>query len=168
MRKGSNRPCPGCGRIVEYRKSDKVCQDCESKLKRVEFLEQQLSKLSQEEIVVAVGQCAHWNAYLYAHSAGYGRKLMDVFQRVADAGSRASMTRNAEYSLLGKIDSFGEKYIVMPRALADAVRELRTEVQNAMKAEYEKGKTDGHSVLMRLANGDLSMNDFDESLSKSD
>jgi hypothetical protein len=49
----------------------------------------------------------------------------------------------------------------MAKPLAEAVRDLRNAVVDALDAEYEAGKAAGHNLLLRLADGDLSMNDFD-------
>lgn len=48
----------------------------------------------------------------------------------------------------------------MLRCHASAIRDLRVVVLEALELEYECGKSDGHNLLMRLANGDLSLNEL--------
>jgi len=161
MRGQSTKPCPGCGQIGCYRKSNEVCNDCKLKIKRSEFLEKELTKLTDDEIIVTFGRASHWNKYLHTHS-GAGRNLMDIFQRIAESASRESMIKKSDYVLLGKIDSFAEQYSVMPKKLADAIKDLRIDVEKAIEEEYKCGKKDGQNLLHQLASGDLSVNDFNE------
>lgn len=165
MRRGSSKPCPGCGEVKSWRPAKEVCTDCKRLLKRAVWLEEQLSKLDDDEVIVAFAERAYWNEYIYSHS-GVGRNLMDIFHRLAKSGSRPSPRGNAEFNLLGKIESFGGTNAIMPRPLAEAIAWLRDAVADALKKEYEEGKRDGHRLMMRLANGDLSMNDFDKETRK--
>lgn len=48
----------------------------------------------------------------------------------------------------------------MPRLLAEAIRDLHIGTIDALELEYEEGKKDGHNLLVRLASGDLSPNEF--------
>jgi hypothetical protein len=135
-------------------------------LERAAWLEEQLARLGDGEVVVSYGAQPHWNEYIYTHS-GAGRQMMDMFHQLVKAGSRPSSTYNAEFPVLGKIEGMvGASYIVMPRLLAEAVRELRTAVGDALKAEYEAGKRDGHMLLIRLAQGDISVNEFDATVER--
>lgn len=161
MTRGSSKPCPGCGKVKLGRATKEVCRDCRFLLDRAIWLEEALSKMGDDEIVVAFGDHSHWNEYIYSHS-GAGRNLMDDFQRVARAGSRQATTLIAEFELLGKVEGGGHSYAIMLRPLAEAVRDLRVAVSEALEKEYSKGKADGHNLLMRLADGDLSVNDFDK------
>lgn len=157
--RGSQKPCPGCGGTKAYRKSDEVCTDCKSLLKRAQWMDEQLSKLGDDEVIVAIGQRSHWNAYIHSKS-GKGRDLQEIFHRLALSASRPALAYHAEFELLGKIDNGGRMYVKMPRPLAEAIKDLRSAIQPALEAEYEAGKADGHNLLMRLANGDLSVNEY--------
>lgn len=162
---GSKKPCPGCGEVVYGRAVKDVCRKCEVLLERAGWMEEQLSKLDDDEIVVSFGRVAHWNEYIHTHS-GVGRDLMDDFQRVALAGSRPSLTYKAEFDLLGPIEFCGAEHAVMFRSLAEAVRDLWKNVQNALQQEYKQGKKDGSNLLKRLADGDLAVNEFDVKIEK--
>lgn len=160
---GSKKPCPGCGQVKGGRSASKVCRECEVLLERAGWMEEQLAELDEDEIVVSFGKGAHWNQYIYTRS-DTGRDLVDIFQRIANAGSRPALTYKAKFNLLGVIDAFGEKCVVMTEPLAEAIRDLRIAVQDALKLEYEQGKKDGQNLLRQLADGDISINDFNKEL----
>lgn len=163
--RGSSKPCPGCEKTETSRPAKEVCRHCKNLLKHAAWMEAQMSKLADDEIVVRYGKRANWNEYIYSHS-DEGRKLMDIFQRIAMAGSMPSVMFSAEFNLLGETEGAGAaQYAKMTRPLAEAIRDLRIAVCEALKAEYQAGKKDGHSFVMRLASGDLSINEFDKKIS---
>lgn len=163
--RGSSKPCPGCGKVKSWRPAKEVCKDCKNLLARAEWMEEKMSELGDDEIIVVYGKRAHWNEYIFSHS-GDGRKLMDIFQRVAMAASVPSSVMSPEFSLLGKTEGMGAvEYAKMTRLLAEAIRDLRIAIGEALKAEYQAGKKDGHSFVKRLASGDLSINEFDKKTS---
>lgn len=160
MARGSSKPCPGCGEVDSSRPAKEVCRACKHLLQRAKWLEEELSKLGDDKVVVKFGKLPHWNEYIHTKS-DVGRGLMDIFQRLAEAGSCPSAVHSSEFRLLGKIDAFsGARYAVMLSPLAEAIRDLRVAVGEALKLEYEQGKKDGHNLLFRLASGDLSGNEF--------
>lgn len=162
-KRGTKKPCPGCGEEV-WRNVGDVCRGCRDALNRVEAIDAQLAELSDDEIIVYFGRNPHWNEYISA-KAGTSRNLMDIFHRVAIAGSSPSLATYSEFALLGKTDGISANvYAKMNRSLAEAIRELRVAVQDALKKEYETGKRDGHNLLIRLASGDLAMNEFDKAV----
>ena len=162
MSRGSKKPCPGCGKIRPDRPAKEVCAHCKRLIERATWLETELSKVGNDEIIVRYGIRYYQNEYIHTHSDS-GRTLMRLFQSIAVSGSRISTSTDAEFELLGKIDNygFGGSYAVMSRSLAEAIRDLRIAVVSALKSEYEEGKKDGHNLLVRLASGELSMSDFD-------
>lgn len=85
---------------------------------------------------------------------------MTALFRVVQAASRISLVCNAEFNLLGKIEAGGTSYAIMPRPLAEAIRDLYAMLQPALATEYAEGKRDGHNLLMRLASGDLAPNEY--------
>lgn len=165
MTRGSSKPCPGCGKTSSYRKADEVCMSCKALLNSAAKWKQQLVMLESgaDQIVVAIGKQSYWNEYIHDHirnGKGYGRSLMDIFQRLALASSRPAVELEAEYKLLGKIDPGGTMHITMPRSLAEVIKELHQFIQPMLDEVYSAGKHDGHRLLMRLAEGDLSPNEF--------
>ncbi|KKK69780.1 hypothetical protein LCGC14_2930600 [marine sediment metagenome] len=159
--RGSSKPCPGCGQVKLGRPAKEVCPDCSYLLARAGELEDILSEKVADKIVVAFGRESHWNKCIYTHS-GVGRGLLAIFHRLAMAGSHPSATYgDAKFELLGSIDSGGRYYAAMPAPLAEAIRDLRVAVQEALEQEYVAGKADGHNLLMRLASGEISTGAFD-------
>lgn len=148
--------------MKHFRPAKEVCKDCKNLLKRAEWMDAQLSTLEDDEIVIVYGKQAHWNEYISSHS-GDGRKLMDIFQRIALAASASTSTHTAEFNLLGKTEGMGAvTYAKMARPLAEAIRDLRIAVSEALKLEYEAGKKDGLSFVRGLASGEISTKDFEK------
>lgn len=158
--RGSSKPCPGCGKVKLGRPAKEVCLHCKRLLERGEWLESVVSKMGDDEITVALGKHAYCNEYIHSHS-GVGPKLQDTFQRIARTSSRPAAGWLTEFELLGKILAGFRSYAIMSRPLAEAIRDLRVEVEEALNAEYECGKADGHDLLLRLASGEISTSAFD-------
>jgi hypothetical protein len=162
MRKGSSKPCPGCGQVKSWRPASEVCTDCKRLLKRAAWLEEQVSRLGDDEIIVYYGSKPHWNEYISSQS-NIGRDLMDSFFRLAEATTRPSLASDSTFGmLLGKVEYGGGKYTVTTVPIANAIRDLRDLVVKALKSEYLAGKKDGQNLLMQLANGDLSPDKFNQ------
>ena len=162
----SKKPCPGCKKIKLGRSANDVCDDCAQLLHKAEWMEKELSP-SDNEIVISFAKRSHWNKYLFT-KAKTGQNLMDIFQRIAEAGSQKTTSQSTEFQLLGKIDGWRSSsdttYRTMSKLLAEAVQDLRIAVEQALELEYKQGKKDGHNMLIRLADGDLSINDFNKTL----
>lgn len=167
----SKKPCPGCGQVDRHRRADEICSDCREKFQRVKVLEQELAKINRDRIVVAYGEYAHWNQYIYTHatSGKYGREIMRVMHAlvlslvapVAEDYVRGYGVNDTIPRVLGK-NSQGIRYGTLPQDVTDTIIELRNVIQLALDEAYEAGKHDGSSVLMRFAAGDISMADFDK------
>ena len=165
--RGSSKPCPGCGQVKLGRPAKEVCLDCKRLLERAEWLENELVEMAKGKVTVAFAQQSHWNEYIYTHS-GKGRGLMEIFFRLARGGASSPVTRKALSdsaeidNLLGRTDSGAPcHHVVMSAPLAEAIRDLRVAVQEALEQEYVAGKADGHNLLMRLASGEISTGAFD-------
>ena len=172
-KRGSSKPCPGCAQVKEWRPAAEVCGDCKITLARATWLEEQLA-LSASDVLVVYGKHSHGNQYLrsQAHMPGgresAGRVLMEHFQKLARAASRpapktSDLQDGTHIEILGKPNSGGYAVSVegvMPESLATAIRDLRQAVEEALAAEYAQGKRDGHNLLLRLAEGDISATDF--------
>jgi len=161
MSRGSKKPCPGCKEVEHYRPANEVCSECARLLKEAAWMEERLNKMADDEIVVMYGERYHWNKYIYSR-ASVSRDLMKIFQRLAEAASRPTTKRSSEVQLLGDIDPFAQKYVIINKLLAETIIDLRREVQVALELEYKQGKKDGTSLLMGLADGSLSAQDFND------
>lgn len=169
MPRGSKKPCPGCNKVDPWRPASEVCSECKRALKRAAYLEEQLSKIEADEVMVTYGARAHWNSYIRTRSGKAGRELMGLFFNLAEAVSKPSTAHwtKSEFDLLGPPGSRGAtRHVTMPRSVAVAIRNLRLAVVRALELEYEAGKDHGHKLLLRLAEGDISMNEFDQRTSE--
>ena len=161
MSRGSSKPCPGCGEVKSHRPVKEVCHDCKRLLKRAEWLENELAGMAKDKITVGLGQRAYWNEYISTTGSDMGSELRAIFHRIARAGSIPATNSNSEFDLLGEPHQGARYYVAMPAPLAVAIRDLHVAVQEALKLEYEAGKSAGHSLLLGLARGELSAGEFD-------
>lgn len=164
MKRGSKKPCPGCGKIDEWRPADKVCSDCQHLLKNAAKWEKQLSKITKDEAVVSFGEMYHWNQYIYTHINNVDNlssQIMRQFHELCKAApTREAVNRPHEFTLMGKIEQYNAPKYVMPRRLAEAIKNLYDMLQPMIDKVYEAGKNDGHNLLRRLATGDIAPNEF--------
>lgn len=164
MKRGSSKPCPGCGKIESWRPADEVCRECKQALKKIKDWEEQISKIGNDQIVVSFGLRDYWNQYIHDHvnhdvtDDHIGRNIVSAFHRLALAASTPSLEYHAEFELLGEAQ--GKQYVIMQRSIAEAIRDLFALMQPSIEAIYKSGKLDGHNLLMRLATGDLAPNEF--------
>lgn len=162
MKNGSSKPCPGCGEIDSRRPADKVCNTCKAKLKRLDELEERLS--GNTDTVIVSFASASYNSYIWSKKRGSGNALQNAFYEIAfTAGKELPAYSKAEYDLLGKRHDVGTHHyhvMEMPRQLAEAIKNTYAMMNKILEGEYEQGKSDGHNLLMRLAQGDLSPNEY--------
>lgn len=163
--RGTKTPCPGCGQVDSTRPASEVCSDCKTLLANAAKWEKQLSKVPKDEVVISFGEAYHWNQYLHTRDSKSSEALMRQFHKLCKAATiRETPTKNVKYefTLMGKMDQTdwtSPKY-VMSRELAEAIRDMYALLQPAIDAIYQKGKDDGHNLLMRLASGDLAPNEY--------
>lgn len=160
MSRGTRKPCPGCGESG-WRESNKVCGNCRRLLDLMEKIEKS-ENTKPDEVIVSFAEAPHWNEYFYAYQVGeIGDDLRKSFFRLANAAiTRQTLELESEFDLLGKTSSYHPPRYVMSRNLAESIRDLHQMIQPMINAIYEKGKSDGHNLLMRLATGDIAPNQF--------
>jgi len=159
VKRGSKKPCPGCGEVKQGRQVADVCSDCGNLLGKSKWMEEQLSRVSDNEIVVSFGEQAHWNTGFYTRSHT-GREILSILHHIVKSAAHPTLSQNPEFEMLGKIDYCGVSYGTMSKPLAEGLRDLYWTLNKAFKAEYEVGKKDGHNLLMRLADGDIGADEF--------
>lgn len=159
IRKGrTRRPCPGCGEINPYREPEKVCSTCRNQLLLVDELKAEIEKIAPDEIRTHIGECPHWNQRI-RFDDGLLRKLFHQLVMLAKR-HEVERSRYASEGILGKIDLGASIDIIIRKDIADVISTLRIAVESALQAAYQDGKSDGHKLLMRLAAGDISINEF--------
>ncbi len=167
MRKGSQKPCPGCGEIRNYRRASEVCRQCEKDLVYARRVRQELAA-GGETIIVSFGDRSYANEYISTRDRESGPRLQQLMFDLAKSTSAPVDVYHAELEfLLGKDNGASMRiYASMKSETARVINTLYRAIQEALKAEYEAGKADGHNLLMRLASGDLAMNEFDKVVKK--
>ena len=162
MKRGTYKPCPGCGEN-NYRPTDDVCSTCRRTLDRARDFSDLQKSLPDGIVIVEYAPRAYWNEHIYTNGdmdKRLGSKIMEKFFDLAVACSTPTNNHNAEFELLGKMSSGSREWAQMQRAVAVQIRDLYKLIQQALKNQYEAGKQDGHNLLMRLAQGDLSANEW--------
>lgn len=166
MRRGSGKPCPGCGEVVEWRPADQLCQACKVLLARARAMAAELSR-KPDEVAVTFSSTPHLNKSIRVHGDSFavrtGEQLRKALVTIALQMSRRDFG-DAEvwFDLLGRTEygyAAGGAYL-MPRVMAEAVRDLRGLIATAIEQSYAAGRADGNNLLVRLAQGDLSPNDY--------
>lgn len=156
-------PCPGCGDTDLYREKDKVCPECSRLLGRVKEIEKKEKSGENNLIGVRFGERYHWNQYIYTRGDFESEKIVSAFHRLALASSVHSLNSEANFNediiLLGKIEGGAVRFL-MNKEIAESIRDLRNMIQPLIDSAYARGKEDGHNLLMRLASGDLSPNEY--------
>lgn len=161
--KGSQKPCPGCGEVRSNRRASEVCRHCEKDLAYARRVRQELAAAG-EAIIVSFGDRDYANEYIYTRDRESGPRLRELMFRLAKSTSVPVNVYHADVeNLLGKDDGPSMRvYASMKTETARVIPMLYKAIQEALRAEYEAGKADGHSLLMQLASGDLSISDFDD------
>ncbi len=166
-RAGSQKPCPGCGEIRSNRRTSEVCWQCEKDLAYAKRVRQELAAAG-EAIIVSFGDRDYANGYISTRDRESGNRLRELMFNLAKSVSVPANVFHADMeNLLGKDDGSSMRtYASMNLKTARVINILYGAIQEALKAEYEAGKVDGHNLLMRLASGDLAMNEFDKIVKK--
>jgi hypothetical protein len=119
-------------------------------------------------ILVAFGTQPHWNEYIHVPhrhgSPGFAGELQKTLWELATAASMPSH-QNYAYSLaiLGKHEGWLSEgsHRYMDAQVAEAIMALRQLMKQMIAEVYAAGKADGHSLLLRLAEGEISTREFD-------
>jgi hypothetical protein len=165
--KGSQKPCPGCGEIRSNRRASEVCRHCKEDLAYARRVRQDLAAAG-ETIIVSFGDRDYANEYIYTRDTESGHRLRRLMFELAKSVSVPANVYHADVkNLLGEDDGASMRvYASMKTETARVIPILYKAIQEALRSEYEAGKADGHSLLMQLASGDLSISDFDDKVLK--
>jgi len=183
----TSKPCPGCGRSKE-RKPEEVCEDCKALIAQAKAHNEWAAKLTDTETeLVRVPEEHNTHAYpqFYMGSPRSGRTSRDdgprrqisnllarLINQISEPvrnsvwGTGAAILSNAE----GPFNQRGwsrnwenaRHLRTMPKATAQTIRDLYDAVANALVETHELSKRDGRNLLFGLAEGDVSVNDFNK------
>lgn len=176
-------PCPGCGEVYPNRHPNELCPHCRRQLdETIPMLKTAIKKLSQNRDRVAFGEVYHWNRYYRCPVT------RSKYHTLMNGDDNSALLRKALFDLAEKItvvdgvhtdkplfplgdpkDNFHMYNAIigtMPAGAAQAFRTLVDLLQPIINDAFEAGKEDGASLLLSLASGDISMNDFDKQIKK--
>lgn len=177
MKRGSNSPCPACGKTVNH-PVDGICYVCRSKLDDVIELTQKLAEFRENGTVQAFqfSSTPHWNAYPHLSLSGDAAREYQVLLRnlvvsVAEAvlpfsvadGLRADtewLISDEGYNQY--VNSGGQEMFALKAPVAAAVRALDAWVREVVPAAYDDGKAAGTNVLLQLATGAITLDELNQ------
>ena len=159
----TRKPCPSCKEVTWYRRDvGDICENCKNDRKRLEYLEGQFAKINGESAQVYYSPAPHWNQYFHTHGADdeLQRDFYDLAEALITPYSGEDF--EGEINLLGKGSggSFNNTRGTLRRDAAEAFVRLHQSMQPLLDAVYQAGFRDGNNLLMRLANGDISPNQY--------
>ena len=174
MRERSGRtkkPCPGCGKVVPYRKVSEVCNECRKDIR--EGQSHRKSELAgqrkKELVIVQFPEYEHWLPSLHHASPAYGdhkyeSHVRTTFLELAKAASEpASGEHVGEQLVAGTDRRYGaDANRTMPSVLHPLLQELYTCLVTSNKNAYENGQTWARQQFDRMVHGQISLKDFAE------
>ncbi len=172
----TRKPCPACKEIKPDRKADDICYDCQRNLQLARQVSIAYAETMKDKIVVAFGQRSHWNKYLPIPTPQTGnrelaRNLQKVLHDLALAITSPTVDkwdRNAPH-LLGDDSSPWQSQLCYrycsPETLK-AMQDLRAILDEIVTSAYEAGKEEGRKLLVGLAQGDLTIDQYQYEISR--
>lgn len=163
----TKKPCPGCGRVDPERAANSVCQQCKydlelSKAYKAE-LEQRKEKNTSEVEWIRIPD--NWSGLprfcndtlkeaIYNLILTVGTPLDKSNNRMTYMADIPHKQYNNHYT------NAYNRFVCVPRGVRAALVELFEQIRLDIADTYASGKRYGRSILHRLADGDISMNDF--------
>lgn len=171
-------PCPGCGVECVYPKGG-VCDDCRGALKKWHTQEAERAAKADERVYYTKER-----DYGFPHLSheverreGVERRyairepllrLHALVSRPLDGGTpwKALEARGDDAYTYTRGDSFGARdwtiTRLFPVAVADALRDLYAGIEDSLENAYAQGHAKGRSLLLGLASGDLTSDEFND------
>jgi hypothetical protein len=146
--------CPGCQTSPnDYYRKGEVCGECLIKLRLARRIEQMGGS---NKVGRRIPEQSHWLPYLY-----HGRELQDYFLNLMVACGTPCNFEDTNKSLLaGQDDCSG--YFLYEEKVERCLVELFLKTNDVLKRVYAEGKEHGANLLMQLAEGEITANDFNE------
>jgi len=173
----SSKPCPGCGVVVQYRRSDEVCPGCK---RDIEENTKRRQREAEEQVAarggVATRTLVQFPAYYhnlpkipdaYVSLLPFVQKQpCDLFQiafleLATLLGEKSSSNTRANESLiLGSETSYTANGYFLPTTVLGLLRRLHELVRELTKAAYASGQEDIRRVFQQVVSGDIELNRF--------
>lgn len=163
----TKKPCPGCGRIDPERAANSVCHQCKrdlelSKAYKVELELRQKKNLSGIEWIRIPEDW--WGLPRFCSDelkqAVYDL-ILSLGKPLDKSNNKLILTAELPHKqYAGHYTNQYERFVCVPIGVRAALVELFEQIRLSQNKTYEDGKRYGRSILHRLADGDISMNDF--------
>lgn len=169
-------PCPGCGMPDLYRSSDKVCEACARLLKQARTINDWIERGGDKKVElvrVPAENCPHFYPGLYMGLPSWScedrRPLRAAMVRLINLVSEPlkSDCWHEDGAMLTN-PGFKEKWEgarelrSMDAQVAQTIRDLYDAIALALVSTYNGAKREGQNVLLNLAAGHISIDDFNE------
>lgn len=157
-----DRTCPACNETE--RRSDKgLCGDCKLLIEEAK-IQREWQELSKGEIETYRLPSSDYNLPYIHHLPHYGD---DVFQKaffglLNRLGEPVARNSNSSFLISDTTESYHGKSVAMQPELRELLNTIYQEIRAFTKLAYQEGFKDGGNMIGRLANGSLSIDDFNK------
>lgn len=164
----TRKPCPGCHEEpVLGRDSESVCNDCKKLLQEAIDARARKNRRADTELV-GVPFAAHGFPYIVRLGTDLNDEVRDAFFALCELlGSQVQgifVSTNASIVDLSE-DRFNHaspRAWYLPKGLAAITTRLYDAIIRGSEAAYETGRSEGHQLLIGLATGRTSIDQFNE------
>lgn len=163
-------PCPACKVVDKYRHVTDVCSGCQRLLREALAARDALEHLEGTELVVTGEPTAHWwEGYYESLPSCCSHNTRDEIRKAYVKLVYLLGTTTDEYVpfddrrlySLGKWESSSISMRFKPAALK-ALRNLDEAIRKSLMETYEYARREGHNILLELARGELSVDEFNQ------
>jgi hypothetical protein len=167
----TRKPCPGCGEPY-WREVDKVCNACATLIAEAQAERARIAAAAnnpQFEIASLLSTeptfYGQWQGANTEHERLREAFRELIFSVIAEEELRDHYFSPDQCHKLFKSYAIGYSsttYLAMPPGAAQKLEELKEAIQVYLAVIYQKGVERGQSVILGLAGGDISVNEFNQ------
>lgn len=158
----TRKPCPACKEVSSTRPADDICYACK---KLIEDGHRFRALNDDREPVFVPIYDSGWEPSLYCGSStNADKEFRRLFLGLINVIARDyhSCGSHSEDSVVRSNGYCRSTWKTVPRGAKDLLKNLYLAADGLIKASYRRGKDDGERFIVRLAEGDVSISDFNE------
>jgi hypothetical protein len=156
----TKKPCPACKNVEPSRGADEICYRCEDLLKTARLLSEQQER--EFPAVRLVPEQPHWLPRIWRSEAD--REAQEAFLAVCRMIGKHLPKQHAKPLISKQESSWSSDTNIY--AFQEGIPEMLDRLYNALTkipdAAYREGKRDGRNLLVRIAEGELSIEDINK------
>jgi len=164
----TKKPCPACKTVHPERRSDEICHEC-SKLIKEAIDHRKCVKKGKIHAIFDTWEPHHNETYYRGSESDDGDETARAIWELAKAVSvpyhdyTNDESDESPPALLGKCNMIyhPENQVLIDPDVAEALIRLNRAIHKLSNGAYENGKRYGHSLLVRLASGEIGVNEFE-------